>query len=351
MDAALGIVVMHRMGYLHPLASKTTRDVSLCLITFSLLTDKLYLTIWWGVSMDLARLRALRELSIRKTMGAVAEAMFVSPSAISQQISHLEVEMGVPLIERRGRGVVLTPAGARLVEHVDHIVQVIEMAKTDVAEISQVVAGELRVSAFPSVAALLIPQAIRQMSERFPRLRLKLHEMEPSDGVTALRTWNADIALIDDLTISEDSLGEGIELIPLLTDRLCALLPPTHALVGQAVINIADLRNEMLAMDTAQSVFSKVITRACLDAGFEPQVNGYCDSYDVALAMVEAGCSIAVLPGFRVRRYHGRAVVKWLQPTMKRSVSVAFRKGERRNHAVAHFVEELQRVAEAMDSL
>ncbi|BBI43228.1 LysR family transcriptional regulator [Pseudomonas syringae] len=298
--------------------------------------------------MDLGRLRALRELSIRKTMTAVAEAMFVSPSAISQQISQLEAEFGVPLIERRGRGVALTPSGLRLVEHVNQVIEVLETAKTDIAEISQVVAGELRVCAFPSVAALLIPSAMRSMAERYPRLRLTLHEMEPSEGLNALKTWNADIALIDDLTITEDSLNDNIALIPLLTDRLCALLPPTHPMVGREAINVTDLRHEVLAMDTAQSVFSQVIRRACLEAGFEPSVNGYCDSYDVALAMVEAGCSVALLPGFRVKRYHGSAVVKWLHPEIKRSVFVAHRKGEERNPAIAEFVRDLQTAAAPM---
>ncbi|RVH76220.1 helix-turn-helix domain-containing protein, partial [Sinorhizobium medicae] len=71
--------------------------------------------------MDLSRLRALRELSIRKTMAAVAEALYVSPSAVSQQIALLEQEVGIDLIERRGRGVELTPAGKQLVERAERI--------------------------------------------------------------------------------------------------------------------------------------------------------------------------------------------------------------------------------------
>ena len=70
--------------------------------------------------MDLARLRALRELSIRKTMAAVAEALYISPSAVSQQIALLEQEVGLDLIERRGRGVELTPAGKQLVARAEH---------------------------------------------------------------------------------------------------------------------------------------------------------------------------------------------------------------------------------------
>lgn len=105
--------------------------------------------------MDLTRLRTLRELSVRGTMAAVAEALGISPSAVSQQIALLEAELGIALVERRGRGVHLTPAGARLVLHAETVIGVIEEARTDIAELKRTVAGELRVSAFPSVAAAL----------------------------------------------------------------------------------------------------------------------------------------------------------------------------------------------------
>jgi DNA-binding transcriptional LysR family regulator len=71
--------------------------------------------------MDLGRLRALRELSIRGTMAAVSEALLVSPSAISQQMTLLEQEVGAPLIEKRGRGVALTVAGQILVDRAERI--------------------------------------------------------------------------------------------------------------------------------------------------------------------------------------------------------------------------------------
>ena len=110
--------------------------------------------------MDLARLRALRELSIRKTMAAVAEALYVSPSAVSQQIALLEQEVGIALIERRGRGVELTPAGKQLVERAERILIELESARADIAELKKVIAGELRVAAFPSVASAVVAGAI-----------------------------------------------------------------------------------------------------------------------------------------------------------------------------------------------
>src|SRR5579872_2087544 len=113
--------------------------------------------------MDIARLRTLRELSIRHTMAAVADAMLVSPSAVSQQVAQLELEVGLQLIERRGRGVRLTLAGNRLAAHAERVIAALEHARAELAELKGVIAGELRIAAFPSVAATLIPPTMREL--------------------------------------------------------------------------------------------------------------------------------------------------------------------------------------------
>jgi len=120
--------------------------------------------------MDLGRLRTLRELSVRKTMAAVAEALHISPSAVSQQLALLEEEVGIVLIERRGRGVTLTLAGARLVERAERILIELESARADIAELKKIISGELRIAAFPSVAAALVAGTVHELHRLHPRL-------------------------------------------------------------------------------------------------------------------------------------------------------------------------------------
>src|ERR1700741_2116263 len=147
--------------------------------------------------MELGRLRTLRELSIRKTMAGVAEALLISPSAVSQQLAQLEGEVGVQLVERRGRGVRLTPAGVQLAAHAEQVIRILEGAKAEIAELKRVVAGELRVAAFPSVAAALIPQTISTLETDHPQLSILFEELEPAEGLAALRAWQTDAAIID----------------------------------------------------------------------------------------------------------------------------------------------------------
>lgn len=295
--------------------------------------------------MDLTRLRALRELSKRKTMVAVSEALFLSASAVSQQIAQLEDEVGIKLVERRGRGVYLTVAGERLVTHAERIIEILEEAKTDLAELKKTIAGDLRIAAFPSVASSLIPRAMRIMEDLHPFLNIHVHAMEPNEGLSALRAWQTDIAIVDDMTVNARNVSNNVDQIYLCTDRLFAILPADHRFAAEEVITIAQLRDDRWALDLASNNYSNVITSLCREAGYEPVVNGTCNGFEVVVALIEAGCSVSVMPGLRVASYNGNAVVKPIVPTVERRIYAAMRKGEIRNPAIAAFLNVLKDIA------
>lgn len=299
--------------------------------------------------MDFARLRTLRELSLRKTMASVADAILVSPSAVSQQIALLEAEVGIELVERRGRGVSLTPAGERLVEHAERVIAILEEAKTDLAELKRIVAGELRVAAFPSVAASLMPPTIMSVSAKYPALRTTFAELEPAEGLAALRAWQTDVAIIDDLTTRTVMPGPSIETVHLLDDTLHVLMAPTNPLSKRPHVTLSDLREENWALDTTANDYSGVIVQACRDVGFEPMINGRCHGFEVVRAMIAAGCSISIQPGLRWRESTDELIIKALRPAITRRISAAFRRGEGRNPAVRAFVADLRCFAAMTD--
>ncbi|MFE1599266.1 LysR family transcriptional regulator [Methylobacterium sp. ID0610] len=291
--------------------------------------------------MDFARLRTLRELSLRKTMASVADALLISPSAVSQQIALLEAEVGIELVERRGRGVSLTPAGERLVEHASRIIAIVEEAKTDLAELKRIVAGELRVAAFPSAAASLIPPTIVSMAAAYPALRTTFVELEPAEGLAALRAWQTDLAIVDDLTTETMPPGPSVEMVHLLDDTLYVLMPPSHPLAERPFVTLPELSDQRFALDTSIDDYSGVIVRACRQAGFEPIINGKCHGFEVVRALIVAGCSISIQPGLHLRNGADGLVFKAIRPTIRRSISVAYRAGEGRNPAIRAFVSDL----------
>jgi DNA-binding transcriptional LysR family regulator len=292
--------------------------------------------------MEISRLRALRELAKRKTMAAVADALFVSASAVSQQISQLEDEAGVPLITRRGRGVRLTEAGERLVAHAERIIGILEEAKTDLAELKKIVAGEVRLAAFPSIASALAPAAMKELETYHPRLRVVLNVMEPMEGLAALRAWQTDLAIVDDLTVDPSSADRNVEKAYLCDDRLYAILPASHPLAAKSSIHLYELAEAKWALDVASNKYSEVIMAACHQAGFEPAVNAYCNGFEVVVSLIEAGCSVSVMPGLRLKSYRGEVVSIPVVPEIKRQIFAAVRAGETRNPGIAALLRALK---------
>lgn len=295
--------------------------------------------------MDLGRLRTLRELAARGSMAAVAEAIFLSPSAVSQQIALLEEEAGVELVERRGRGVRLTAAGLRLAEHAGRIIAQIEAARTDLAALQGQVAGEVRVSAFSTAAIALLPETFQALRARYPALEITFEEREPLDSVAALRAWQADAAIIDDLTL--DAPDDRLERHALLEDRMHALLPAGHPLARRAMVPLSDLRGESWAIDMTARRYAEVLTQHCAEAGFTPHVVGQCRSFGMVRRLVETGAAISVVPGLRRIEPLGGLVLRPIQPVIPRRIALALRAGERRKPAIAAFAEEIARVARA----
>lgn len=301
--------------------------------------------------MDLGRLRTLRELSIRKTMAAVSEALYVSPSAISQQLTLLEQEVGASLIERRGRGVALTAAGQVLVEHAERVFAELETAKADIQKLENLVAGDIRIAAFPSVAAAIMPSAIRDLKRQHPLLNIGFDEMEPEESLSALRTWQTDIAIIDDLNVLAGALDRGIETVPLAEDVFLVMMGREHPLAEKLDVTLNELRDESWVIDTASSNYTSMITQACQGSGFDPRIVARCKGFEVSVALIREHCGISILPGLRASRDLTDVEVRPLKPEIRRRISLAFRKGQGHSPLIRAVVRAChQRAAELLPS-
>src|SRR5262245_21520570 len=152
------------------------------------------------IVLNVSRLRVLRELAHRGTIAAVAEALWLTPSAVSQQLSALERETRVQLVERAGRGVRLTAAGELLAAHSDRVFAALDEAKSALAALQTTPTGRLRIASFPSVVRLVIPQVMTRLRARFPELEVEVEDLEGEQSLEAVRLGHVDLAVIDDLT-------------------------------------------------------------------------------------------------------------------------------------------------------
>ncbi len=157
--------------------------------------------------LDVRRMRVLREVAQRGSFSAAADALAYTQSAVSQQIAALEREAGTRLVERNARGVRLTDAGRALVVHADAILARLADAEAELEAIAGLRGGRLRLAAFPSAGATIMPEAIARFRARHPAVELTLEPADPEPALVKLRSGDADLVL--DITGAFRPLARG----------------------------------------------------------------------------------------------------------------------------------------------
>jgi DNA-binding transcriptional LysR family regulator len=275
--------------------------------------------------MNLERLRALRAVDSYGSLNAAAEAMSVSASAISQQIAKLERETGEQLIEKRGRGVVLTDAGQVLSGYAEQALSVLRRAEADLDARRAMVAGELRVGAFATAVRGLVPGALKALRAGHPQLRVRIEEMEPEDAVLRLERGDIDIALAQDWANQPLRVQEGLSRAPLFTDVVDIALPVDHRLASRATVTIADLVAEPWISWRDGSICHDWLMLTFRREGREPDVQHNALEYATQLSLVGAGFGVAVLPRLGRGPVPADVRVVAVTPALTRSVYALWR--------------------------
>ncbi|MFD4700429.1 LysR family transcriptional regulator [Streptomyces niveus] len=297
--------------------------------------------------LSLHQLRLLRELAHRGTIAAVADALSYSPSAVSQQLSLLERNAGVPLLERSGRRVALTPAGANLVRHAEVILERLETARTELAE-GREVAGPLRLGIYPSAARALASGLLVSLRRSYPRLEPWVWEVDPADAPDALRAGQLDLALTH--YYDYDSGGgeaqappvePGIESRAVFTERMRLATPAALTPAPPPDDDpVRRWRDANWILPTPGTLCHTSVTRLCEASGFHVDSWHRVDDYDTALGLVAAGAGVAVVPDLSAQNPPPGTVLTPL-PLRRRS-EVAFRGGSAAHPTVEAFIAALR---------
>jgi len=236
--------------------------------------------------LDLRRLRLLRELKIRGTIAAVAEALAYSPSSVSQQLALLESEAGVPLLTKAGRRVQLTPQAEVLVSHTTQLLERIELMEAELDSSLTEVRGTVRLAVFQSAALGIIPQALTLLATEHPALRVEITQREPENAL--FEVWARDF----DLVIAEQYPGHAAPRQPEL-DRV-ALCRDELRLGGSDSLRAASTRPWV--MEPRGTASRHWAEQLCRTAGFEPDVRFETADLQAHIRLVESGHAVALLP-------------------------------------------------------
>jgi DNA-binding transcriptional LysR family regulator len=279
------------------------------------------------------------------SVAAAARALSFSGPAVSQQLAALERETGVRLLERAGRGVRLTAAARILVDHTDALLSQLEAAEADLAALRETVSGRVRVAAFPSAAATLLPRAWSRLRDSAPHVELDLVEMEPDESVPLVLRGELDVAVAHEYDVLPRVLDPLFERRDLLADPVLVALPERHDLAGADGIDLRALAASDFVTPRPPGPCAEMAQRVCGAAGFVPRVVARANDFQVLLNLVAAGVGVALVPRLAAGRVPEGARLVPPRQVVTRSVFALSRRGGHRMPAVRLLLDELSQVA------
>ncbi|MGY6018280.1 LysR family transcriptional regulator [Streptomyces spinosirectus] len=292
---------------------------------------------------DVRKLQILRTLRERGTVTATAEALRMTPSAVSQQLTNLAKQLGVPLLEADGRRVRLTDAARLVLRHAEAVFEQLERADAELAAYLHGEVGEVRVGAFSTAVPALVVPAVRALRAAHPGVSVRVRETEAGEAYALLAAGDVDVAL--SLAAQAPTAADPrFTRLPLLADPLDVALPQDHALAAADGLRLADLAGEPWIFG-GSGPWSDITRGACEAAGFSPVQAHSAAGWTAILAMVEAGMGVALVPRTAAVRRDGVVMRELTADRPRRHVVVAVRKGAGEGAAVGRVLEALRTVA------
>ncbi|WP_406422200.1 LysR family transcriptional regulator [Streptomyces sp. NBC_00873] len=294
---------------------------------------------------DSRHVQTFAEVVRTGSYAAAARSRGYTQPAISQQMKALERAVGTPLFVRVGRGLQLTDAGEVLARHASGILGQIEAAHEQMNAITRLKAGRIRVCAFPSANAALLPAAVARITAHHPGIRIELQEQEPPLSLNALGRGDCDITLAFSYGgAAEQQIEQDLIEVPLLDDPLVVLLPAGHPLARRRTVELQQFTHERWIAGCLRCRGHFVA--ACAEAGFEPDIAYTTDDNLAVQSLVAAGTGIALMPSMvlsfmRHPKVAGRPVV----PADHRRVSAYTLAGHQEVPAIRVMLDALRHAA------
>jgi len=264
----------------------------------------------------------LSELERLGTIAAVADAMHLTPPGVSMQLSALERELGLQLTERRGRGLVLTPAGRVLASHGHVLGEQLSLAEHEIDALRDGTAGHYRVTAFPTAARSIVAYVWADLLfANGPTIDLAT--AEPEEALQALLTGSTDLAIVHSYSNVPRQIPDNVRVTAIGSEPVKLAIQS-----GEQQGSTVDLRSFALRTWIApsrQRTCYDMVERACGLAGFRPNVVAETDDFDVQLALVRAGVGVALIPQLALGRPADGVTVLEPLPRIERHLYVATR--------------------------
>lgn len=296
--------------------------------------------------IDLDALISLRAIDTHGSVIAAADSLGFTPSAISQQVKRLERQAGVTLLERVGRGVILTGSGRRLVDEGSRVLSDIEQIESNLHREAGSVVGHLRLAAFSTAIRGLVAPAAKQVLADHPQLSLALLEREPWDAIDFVAAGRCEVALVHSWGDVSLSIPDHVATQLITRDIADVIVPASHRLASRTWVTPNDLVDEQWIATADGTICRQWLRRMYDGTGRTPNVAHQSSEFQSHLALVAAGLGIALIP--RLGRETLSSEVKAVEvrtPTPTREISALYRKSMESSPSIQAVLTALTRAA------
>ncbi|OHV36629.1 MULTISPECIES: hydrogen peroxide-inducible genes activator [Pseudofrankia] len=274
----------------------------------------------------LAQLRALVAVAEHRHFGRAAAALHVSQPTLSSAVAALEKTMGVQLVERTTRSVLLTPVGDEVVRRVGDVLTAVDDIVTVALRAQAPLTGDITLGVIPTVAPYLLPRLMPMLRGLRPDARFALREEQTAPLLASLRAGATDVALLA-LPIEE----RGIAEIPIYDEDFVLVTPDGHPLAGAGAVPVAALGGQDLLLLEDGHCFRAQALEVCQEAGARERSSLRAASLSTVVQMVAGNLGVTLLPASAVTvevgegRGRGLAVATFRTPAPRRRIGLAYR--------------------------
>ncbi|WP_281203460.1 LysR family transcriptional regulator [Nocardiopsis trehalosi] len=296
----------------------------------------------WHGGVHTVSLRVFTVVARHGSFTTAARELGYTQSAVSRQIAALEHDTGVPLFDRLPRGVRLTEQGRSLLGHADAVLDRLEAARRDLTALRDASAGRLRVGAFATANAALLPAALAELRARHPGLDTTAEEALTPVLTGRLAAGDLDAAVVGSLP---GRPVDGVALRPLLDDAMYVALPRAHRLAGRPAVRLADLTDEEWIAGRRDP--EDTLMAAALRTGFRPRIGYVVAEWIAKQGFVAAGLGVTLVPSLAAGVARPDIALVPVDPAdvPPRTVAVATPRGIAPSPAVAAFLTALDTAA------
>ena len=245
------------------------------------------------LGMEFQQLRYVLAVAETRHFTRAAQQLYVAQSALSQQVAKLEGEIGTPLFVRSSRRVELTPSGEAFLPWARACLDAADRAHAEAAAAAGLVTGRLRVGLIPTTTVVDVPDLVRRLRERHPRVEVQLRVGGSEDLVRKVRADRMDLAMVGLATGVEP---QGVAHRAMSTEALIAVVPGDHLLAGRERVRLAELADETFADFPAGTTGRLQSDRAFHAARLTRRVPYEASTPELIGSLVTSGLAVALLP-------------------------------------------------------